>query len=88
MKSVNHDLLDESFEEIIENYDLILSKDYYGKLVEVHRSKNIINDEMTRAMINYDFILMYGNSEGIWYDIHPAIETLLSNRGQLQDRWI
>ena len=58
------------------DYEVLLSRDQIAILKEVHRTKQVDNNEEYRELLHNLSCLEYWNDD-VWYDVHPVVQPLL-----------
>lgn len=81
---VNDSVLNEAFNNLIDEYDKIVSSDDYEILIEVHRKKDVDNKDAKFRDLLFNLIILQYYERGMsWYDLHPAVEQLLKNKNKM-----
>lgn len=60
------------------DYQVLLTTDQLNLLKQVQQTKRVENDEEHQALLHNLSVLEYRNDIGVWYDVHPLIEPLLT----------
>lgn len=60
------------------DYQVLLTAAQLNLLKQVQQTKRVENNEEYRALLHNLSALEYRNDEGVWYDVHPLIEPLLT----------
>jgi len=60
------------------DYQVLLTTDQLNRLRQVQETKRVENDEEYRSLLHNLSALEYRNDVGVWYDVHPLIEPLLT----------
>ena len=82
LKRVDENLAGESFDYLVNDYRRPIEEKYYPKLVEVYKNKDAKVDENLRSLLHLLAILEYDRKR--WYDVHPAIEQILFEKGLIK----
>jgi len=78
---VTSEYIEEAFNDLVNEYDKIISPQYYDLLKNVHQNKDAVKDKVFRDLLFQLILLEYIESGRSWYDLHPAVEQLLLNKG-------
>ncbi len=60
------------------DYEILLSSRQLELLKAVRKTKRVENDEAHRDLLHNLSALEYHNGEGVWYDVHPVVQPLVS----------
>ncbi len=85
LERVNEDVACECFDSLVNDFWRPLKEEYYPKLVEVYkkkRAKDVKNDEALRHLLYLCAVLEYDKKR--WYDVHPAVERILFEKGLIK----
>jgi len=86
LEKIDVDLCRETFSSLIDDYWRMLQEKYYPKLVEVYEgkdAKDVKNDDDLRILLYWLAVLEYDRRR--WYDVHPAVERILLEKGLIKD---
>jgi AAA+ ATPase superfamily predicted ATPase len=82
LSRVDIETLKESFNEIVDDFDLTVKDMHHDKLKNTYNFKTATEDKLLAELLYLLAILEYKEIKiHRWYDIHPAVEVVLKNRG-------
>ncbi|MCH7922693.1 MAG: hypothetical protein IH975_06645 [Nitrospinae bacterium] len=84
MDKVDEDSAGETFDDLISDYRRVINEEFYEKLKDVNENKKTENDDDLRRLLHILAILEYVDNSENWYDVHPAIEPLLLEKGLIK----
>jgi hypothetical protein len=67
----------EAVKAVRRDFEVLLSRQQLARLNEIHKIREIDNDDNYRELLHNLSCLEYQNDD-IWYDVHPVVEPLLN----------